>query len=109
MAGKSVSQAITYVEPNGKEVKSSGAFSISDDGAKLIDGKMQWTIIKNSFDKKSKMRTIVYETKWTDNDRAADLRETMVIGENEFVVTKEVRYENTPDFFTRNTHRYRRQ
>lgn len=109
VAGGKVSQAIIYIEPNGKEVKSAGAFAISEDGTKLTEDKMSWTIVGNRFDKKSKTRTIIYETKSTDNDRAADLRETMVIGENEFVVTKEVRYENTDKFFVRNTHRYRRE
>lgn len=109
ITGSKVSQAIIYIEPNGKEVKSASAFTISADGTKLSEEKMTWTIIGNRFDKKSKTRTIVYEIKWTDNERPADLRETLVIGENEFTVTKEVRYENTENFFVRNTHRYRRQ
>ena len=104
-----VSQAIVYLEPNGKEVKSSGSFALSPDGRAIVEEKMTWTITKNSFDKQGKTRTIVYETKWKDNDRNADLRETMIVGKNAFSVTKEVRYENTPDFFVRNTHRYTRK
>ena len=104
-----VSQAIVYLEPNGKEVKSSGSFALSPDGRAIIEEKMTWTITKNSFDKQGKTRTIVYETKWKDNDRNADLRETMIVKADEFSVTKEVRYENTPDFFVRNTHRYTRK
>ena len=104
-----VSQEIVYIEPNGKEVKSGGAFALSPDGRQIVEEKMKWTITKNSFDKKAKTRTIVYETKWKDNDRNADLRETMIIGSDEFSVTKEVRYENTTDFFVRNTHRYKRK
>lgn len=104
-----VSQAIVYIEPNGKEVKSSGAFALSPNGREIVEEKIKWTITKNSFDKKAKTRAIVYETNWKDNDRTADLRETMIIGENEFSVTKEVRYENTADFFVRNTHRYKRK
>jgi len=101
-----VSQEIIYIEPNGKEVKSGGWFALSPDGTQIVEEKMKWTITSNSFDKKSKTRRIVYETQWKDNDRDADLRVTMIIGENEFSVTKEVRYENTADFFVRNTHRY---
>lgn len=104
-----VSQAIVYIEPNGKEVKSGGAFALSPDGREIVEEKIKWTITKNSFDKKAKTRAIVYETKWKDNDRAAELRETMIVGENEFSVTKEVRYENTADYFVRNTHRYKRK
>lgn len=104
-----VSQQIVYVEPNGKEIKSGGSFALSPDGTQIVEEKMKWTITKNSFDKKAKTRTIVYETKWKDNDRNADLRETMIIGKDEFSVTKEVRYENTADFFVRNTHRYTRK
>ncbi len=104
-----VSQEIVYIEPNGKEVESAGAFALSPDGLQIVEKKMKWTITKNFFDKRAKTRTIVYETKWTDNDRNADLRETMIIGESEFSVTKEVRYENTADFFVRNTHRYKRR
>ncbi len=104
-----VSQEIIYVEPNGKEVKSGGSFALSADGLQIVEEKMKWTITKNFFDKRAKTRTIVYETKWKDNARNADLRETMIIGENEFSVTKEVRYENTADFFVRNTHRYSRK
>ena len=104
-----VSQAIVYLEPNGKEVKSSGSFALSPDGRAIIEEKMTWTITKNSFDKQGKTRTIVYETKWKDNDRNADLRETMIVKADEFSVTKEVRYENTADFFVRNTHRYTRK
>lgn len=103
------SQEIVYIEPNGKEVKSGGSFALSLDGRQIVEEKMKWTITKNRFDKRAKTRTIVYETKWKDNDRNADLRETMIIGENEFSVTKEVRYENTTDFFVRNTHRYTRK
>jgi len=58
---------------------------------------------------KAKKRAIICETKWKDNDRNADLRETMIIGTNEFSVTKEVRYENTTDYFVRNKHSYRRK
>lgn len=109
VAGGKVSQAIVYIEPNGKEIKSGGSFALSADGMQIVEEKMRWTITKNSFDKQTKTRTIVYETKWKDNDRNADLRETMIIGENEFSVTKEVRYENTSEFFVRNTHRYTRK
>lgn len=104
-----VSQAIIYIEPNGKEVKSGGSFALSPGGLQIVEEKMKWTIMKNSFDKTTKTRTIVYEAKWKDNDRDADLRETMTVGENEFSVIKEVRYENTTDYFVRNTHRYRRK
>jgi len=104
-----VPQQIVYVEPNGKEVKSGGSFALSPDGRQIVEEKMKWTITKNSFDKRTKTRTIVYETKWRDNDRNADLRETMIIGKNEFYVTKEVRYENTTNFFVRNTHSYKRK
>ncbi len=104
-----VSQEIVYIEPNGKEVKSAGAFALSPDGTQIVEEKMKWTITSNSFDKKTKTRRIVYETKWKDNNRNADLRETMIIGENNFSVTKEVRYENTTDFFVRNTHSYQRK
>lgn len=103
------SQEIVYVEPNGKTVKSGGSFALSPDGRQIVEEKIKWTITKNSFDKQGKTRTIVYETKWKDNDRNADLRETMIIGKDEFSVTKEVRYENTADFFVRNTHRYTRK
>jgi len=71
--------------------------------------KLKWAITKNSFDKNVKTRTTVYEAKWKDDDRNADLRETMITGENKFSVTKEVRYENTNDFFVRNTHSYKRK
>jgi len=104
-----VSQEIVYIEPNGKEVKSAGAFALSPDGLQIVEKEMKWTITKNFFDRRTTTRTIVYEIKWTDNDRNADLRETMIIGESEFSVTKEVRYENTVDFFVRNTHRYKRK
>lgn len=104
-----VSQAIVYVEPNGKEVKNGSSFAVSPDGLQIVEEKMKWTITKNVFDKKSKTRTIVYEIKWKDNNRDADLRETMIIGEKEFSVLKEVRYENTSDYFVRNTHRYTRK
>ncbi len=104
-----VSQAIVYIEPNGKTVKGGGAFALSPDGTRIVEAKIKWTITSNAFDKRAKTRTIVYETKWQDNDRNADLRETLIIKENAFSVTKEVRYENTKDFFVRNTHRYQRQ
>lgn len=104
-----VSQEIVYIEPNGKEVKNGSSFALSPDGRQIVEEKMNWTITKNSFDKRTKTRTIVYETKWKDNDRNADLRETMIIAEDEFSVTKEVRYENTTEFFVRNTHRYTRK
>lgn len=104
-----VSQEIVYVEPNGKEVKSSGSFALSPDGLQIVEEKVKWTITKNLFNKQGKTRTIVYETKWKDNNRNADLRETMIIGDDEFSVTKEVRYENTVDFFVRNTHSYNRK
>lgn len=104
-----VSQAIVYVEPNGKTVKGGGSFALSPDGREIVEEKMKWTITKNSFDKKAQTRTIVYAAKWKDNDRNADLRETLIIRENEFSVTKEVRYENTADFFVRNTYRYKRK
>lgn len=101
-----VSQEIFYVEPSGKEVKGGSVFSVSADGTQIVEEKMQWTITKNSYDKKTKTRTIIYETKWKDNDRNADLRETLIIGEKQFSVTKEVRYENTTEYFVRNSHRY---
>jgi hypothetical protein len=104
-----VSQEIVYIEPNGKEVKSGDSFALSPDGRQIVEEKMKWTITKNVFDKKAKTRTIIYETKWKDNNRDADLRETLIIKANEFSVTKEVRYENTTDFFIRNTHRYTRK
>lgn len=104
-----VTQEIVYVEPNGKEVKGGGSFVLSADGRQIIEEKVKWTITKNLFDKKAKTRMIVYETKWTDNDRNADLRETMIIEENKFSVTKEVRYENTSDFFVRNVYNYQRK
>lgn len=104
-----VSQAIVYIEPNGKTVKGGGSFRLSPDGREIVEEKMKWTVTRNSFDKKAKTRTIVYETKGQDNDRNADLRETMIIKGNEFSVTKEVRYENTADYFVRNTHRYTRK
>lgn len=109
VADGKVSQAIIYVEPNGKEVKSDGWFSLSPDGANIVEEKMRWTITKNLFDKQAKTRTIVYETKGRDNDRNADLRETLIVGKNEFSITKEVRYENTDEYFVRNTHRYIRK
>jgi len=109
VAGGKVSQEIVYIEPNGKEIKSGVSFALSSDGLLIVEEKMKWTITKNLCDKQGKTRTIVYETKWKDNNRNADLRETMIIGENEFSVTKEVRYENTTDFFVRNTHRYTRK
>ena len=109
VAGGKVSQEILYIEPNGKKIKIGGSFALSSDGLLIVEEKMKWTITKNLFDKRAKTRTIVYETKWKDNNRNADLRETMIIGENEFSVTKEVRYENTTDFFVRNTHRYTRK
>jgi hypothetical protein len=104
-----VSQEIIYVEPNGKEVKSGGSFALSADGLQIVEEKMKWTITKNFFDKQRKTRTIVYETKWKDNDRNADLRETLIVEKNKFSVMKEVRYENKADFFVRNTHSYTRK
>lgn len=103
-----VSQQTVYIEPNGKEVKGGGSYALSTDGTRILEEKMMWTITKNTFDKRSKIRTIVYQTKWKDNDRNADLRETLLIGANEFSVTKEVRYENTSKFFVRNSHTYQR-
>ncbi len=55
-----VSQAIVYVEPNGKEIKSGGSFALSPDGRQIVEEKMKWTITKNFFDKRVKTRTIVY-------------------------------------------------
>lgn len=101
-----LSRDVIFTEPNGKEIKSAAVTTVANDGKNITEDKLTWAVIKNAFDKKKKERTVVYEARGEDNDKPADLRKTLVIRQDEYTVTKTVRYQNTAEYFVRNEFRF---
>jgi hypothetical protein len=92
-----------YQYPDEPKANSKETIAISKDG-KTFDGK---TVIERTrlADKTLK---IVMEKSGSDNDKKALFRFTYLLGKTSFSIKKEVRYEETTDFFVRNEYSWKR-
>lgn len=107
-AKPNLTRDVVFTEPNGKEIKSNSVLKIGDDKRSLIEDKDSWRVVKNDYDRDKKQRTIVLETDGDDNNKKAVLRKTLIIGQKQYTITKEVRYEGGSEFFFRNEFRFMR-
>lgn len=92
-----------YKYPDEPKADSKDTVIISKDGS-LIDGEkvIERTELGNQTLK------IVTEKSGTDNDKNSLFRFTYLIGKNEFSVKKEVKNENSNEFFVRNEYKWKR-
>lgn len=92
-----------YKYPDEPKADSKDTVIISKDGS-LFDGEkvIERTELGNQTLK------IVTEKSGTDNDKNSLFRFTYLIGKNEFSIKKEVKNENTSDFFVRNEYKWKR-
>jgi hypothetical protein len=107
-ANPNLTRNIVFTEPNGKEIKSDSVLKIGDDKRSLLEDKDTWRVVKNVFDRDKQQRIVVLETNGEDNNKKAILRKTLVIGKNQYTITKEVSYESGSEFFFRNEFRFTR-
>ena len=92
-----------YKYPDEPKADSKDTIIIGKDGS-LLDGEkvIERTELNNQTLK------IVTEKNGTDNDKKSIFRFTYLIGKTEFSIKKEVRYEDSNDFFVRNEYKWKR-
>ncbi len=89
----------TYTEPNGKKVTDKSSLRIYEDGDKLnIDGHVYFIAAVR---RKGIRLTIIAENEGEDNNKAAEIRQTIIIGPSILNILKEVRYTGMKDYFIR--------
>lgn len=96
----SVALNFTYMEPNGKTVMDKGSLRTYEEGKKLWYDGFEFDIL--AVRRNGERLIVIAEREGPDNNKQADIRETFVIGPMVFYIKKEVKYEGTDKFFTRN-------
>lgn len=90
--------------PNEPKANSKGKITVSKNGKQL-----------NKKDLKSKERLpdgqiqLITEYVGKDNNKKAFIRNIYILGEKQFIIRKEVRFENTNEWLKRNEYNYKRQ
>ncbi len=96
-----------YVDSDGKEKSDTSIFRIYDTEDKLrIDGEL-YDIVSTV--RKGPTMMIVGEKQGFDNNRVADLRQTVTFGSTTLKIVKEVRYMENEFFFIRNRTAFNKQ
>jgi hypothetical protein len=96
----SLGMSFMYTEPNGKTVTDKYSMRIYGNGEKLVYDGMEFDI--SAVRRSGPRLVVIVEREGTDNNREADIRETFIIGPAVFNIQKEVRYEGSEKYFTRN-------
>ena len=96
-----------YVDSDGKEKSDTSTLRIYDTEDKLrIDGEL-YDIVSTV--RIGPMMMIVGEKQGFDNNRVADLRQTLTFGSTTLKIVKEVRYMENEFFFIRNRTAFNKQ
>ena len=92
-----------YQYPDEPKANNKNIVTISKDG-RIINGE---TVVERT-GLAGKTLKIVTEKSGSDNDKAATLRYTYLIGSKSFSIRKEVRYEGATEYIERNEYRWER-
>ncbi len=97
----SIGLSFIYTEPTGKTVTEKSSMRIYEDGKNMSYEGKGYDI--DAVRRNGERLTIIIETEGTDNNKTADIRFTFIIGPAVFNIQKQVKYEGTEKYFTRNT------
>ncbi|HEX8428713.1 DoxX family protein [Hymenobacter sp.] len=96
-----------YQEPEGNQVKGYDKVQLSDDGTRLI-----WDGTPLQISRKTRLPNqaleLVLEGRGFDDNRNCLIKRTLVLGASQFSVLKEVKYDGTESFITRNKYAFQR-
>jgi hypothetical protein len=93
----------SYEYPDEPKANSSAEVSLADGGRKFADA----SVVERKMTSDGKLQFVTTKP-GTDNGRAALFRYSYVIGAKSFVVRKEVQFERTTEWFTRNEYNWSR-
>jgi hypothetical protein len=98
-----------YTEPSGKLIPSSDWLWLSPDGNSLCwDGESDAYKVSKLVRSDSSM-TLIVQKVGVDNNKKATIRKTILVRGKTLTIAKQVRYQKTRKFVTRNTYSFIRQ
>lgn len=105
--GKKWEYEVQYDEGNGETVGGGGAFVLNDDGSKLDNNGVAWTITEVT--QSGDSARIRMETNGKDHRKKAILRQTLDVTSTTFSILEEVKYVDAEAYFVRNKHIFRKK
>ncbi len=103
ISDKTMFSQTTYIEPNGVPVYNKDKISLTKKGDKVNFKGELLTISEKSNGR------MVLEGAGEDNEKKSVIRETIDYTKNELIITKEVRYDGSPQFLMRHRYSFQRE
>jgi hypothetical protein len=108
-ATRTLAMKVSFREPDGKTIEDEASFVVSEDGRKLTFEQAEWDVTKVEAPSDSGNLTLIFERTGADNQREADLKNTVVLDDaGRLIVTKEVRYKTGGQYFVRSIYQFAR-
>ena len=96
-----------YTEPNGQQVKGADTLQVGADGRRVVWDGLPMQLASKTRLPDGSLR-LVLNGSGTDDNRSCRIRRTVLLGPRLLSVVKEVRPDDAPAFFVRNTYAFRR-
>ena len=98
--------SIGFTEPNGKVFYDKSKIKIKEKGAQFVYNGSRYTVKEIEPRNSSKGWRITATTTAKDNQKEAAIRLILELSDEQFTMTKEVKYLNSEEYFIRNTYSF---